>query len=106
MAGITHLNHICKQDMWHRFGVVGIADKLRKVQLRWFSHVFLAGGDKVCRNSFDLGVSDKRAQKATKAGYDRRRPQVSRNSSRSGALQGKMSAKDHRRGRRYQTGKH
>ncbi|KIH68757.1 hypothetical protein ANCDUO_00905 [Ancylostoma duodenale] len=60
MAGITRLDHICNEDVWERFGVAPVTDKLREARLRWFGHVFRADSYSVCKVGFNLGVIGKR----------------------------------------------
>ncbi|KIH66617.1 hypothetical protein ANCDUO_03055 [Ancylostoma duodenale] len=59
MAGVTHLDCICNQDIRQRYGVAAIVDKLHEARLRWFGHVLCAEGDKTCGIGFDVEVAGK-----------------------------------------------
>ncbi|EYC43008.1 hypothetical protein Y032_0507g2693 [Ancylostoma ceylanicum] len=60
VAGVTRYDHICNDDIRHRFGIATVADKLHEARLPWYGHVLRAGNATACKIALNLGVPDKR----------------------------------------------
>ncbi|EYC33053.1 hypothetical protein Y032_0002g577 [Ancylostoma ceylanicum] len=56
MAEVTRYDHICKEDIQHRFGIATMADKLREARLRWYGHVLRADNATVCKIALNIDV--------------------------------------------------
>ncbi|EYB87600.1 hypothetical protein Y032_0259g472 [Ancylostoma ceylanicum] len=66
MAGVTRYDHICNEDIRHRFGIATMADKLREARLRWYGHVLRADNATVCKIALNLDVPGKRPKRRPK----------------------------------------
>ncbi|EYB96246.1 hypothetical protein Y032_0152g2882 [Ancylostoma ceylanicum] len=59
MAGVTRYDHICNEDIRHRFGIATMTEKLREARLRWYGH---ADNATVCKIALNFDVPGKRSK--------------------------------------------